>query len=188
MEIRQKEAAQYQGPVHADASCCRRGPRRVWARYINRYVDIYRYSRKLVHSMDFYGQVHAGSDHLWHDREARSSSMIKLIALLTLEWCNDSERSRTRVRSFIRCVLCSTNISPPRLGDTFVNFSVSNHVCQVCQRMPKYAFSIDNLYRKYITRGMFASWQAYLFRKILFFTFFDTSVLASPDLSGQLLS
>ena len=39
----------------------------------------------------------------------------------------------------------------------FVNFSVLNHVFQLCQRMAKYALSIEKLYQKYITRGMFAS-------------------------------
>ena len=87
-------------------------------------------------------------------------------------------------------------ISPPRLGGgMFVNFLVLNHVCQLCQGMAKYAISFDNLYQKYITRGYVCEFwgprkvDKHTFLENLFFNiFFCTSVLASPDLSGQLLS
>ena len=50
--------------------------------------------------------------------------------------------------------MLSNDPSPPRLGGgMFVNFSVLNNVCQFCQRIAKYALSIDNLYQKYTTRG-----------------------------------
>ena len=42
----------------------------------------------------------------------------------------------------------ATNTSPPPLGGgMFVNFFILNHVCQLCQRMAKYAIPIGNLYR-----------------------------------------
>ena len=45
-------------------------------------------------------------------------------------------------------------VSPPRLGGgMFVNFSVWNNVCQLCQGTAKYAMTIDILYQKHITRG-----------------------------------
>jgi hypothetical protein len=89
------------------------------------------------------------------------------------------------------------NESLPRLGGgMFVNFSVLNHVCQLCQRIAKYAIPIDKLYQKYITRGYVSEiWGPYKVDKHTFLEkhlfdplFFCTSVLASPDLSGQLVS
>ena len=46
-------------------------------------------------------------------------------------------------------------IRPPPTagGGMFANCSALRHVCQLCQRMAKYALPIDKLYQNYITRG-----------------------------------
>ena len=47
-----------------------------------------------------------------------------------------------------------TLLSPPTAGGgMFDTFFVLNDVCQLCQRMAKYAISIDNLHQNKITRG-----------------------------------
>ena len=85
--------------------------------------------------------------------------------------------------------------SPPRLrGGMFVNFSVLNHGCQLCQRMAKYTNSIGSSYQKYTTSGYVCEIlgphkvDKHTFLEKEKSTFCCTSVLASLDLSGQLLS
>ena len=99
--------------------------------------------------------------------------------------CSVKQRFRKLLR-FLR-----QQRAPNGWGGMFANFSVLNHVCQLCQRLARCAISIDNLYQKYTTKGVCLqvlgatpSWQTYFFRKICFQLFLHISLgplRTSPD-------
>ena len=80
-------------------------------------------------------------------------------------------------------------------GGMFANFFVSDNVCQLCQRIAKYAISIDNFYQKHIKMEVcLPVWGGHTmlanipFKEHICLSLLYTSVLASPNLSGHLLA
>ena len=84
------------------------------------------------------------------------------------------------------------HVSPPPLRGMFANFLILRIVCQLCQRIAKYAISVDNLNQKHIKRGCVCQFLGpHNAGKHTFLGVFKTkktSVLVCPNLSGQLLS